>query len=483
MGFRIQNNIVAMNAHRNLGISDSGMARSLERLSSGYRINSAADDAAGLSISQAFRADIASYKVAQRNVSEANSMLQVGEGALDQVGTMLTRMKELATQASSANAGSNLDKINAEYSQLKLEVDRIANSTEYAGTKLLDGTLGASVPGPSTAGPMSDSTFNTKLAENDRVRYRLSPGLSSAGVELTAFNDYASHSDGMWSLHKEDAGTVSITDGSVTDTATVSGNNDILFATLGITITNSTSLTTDDLDGEAIFIWRTGLNSLDVSGADAGTYTITDPLDPSDDTMTISNGTKSQTITGVLTGVSQTLNFNELGIILDLGADYITTDVLTGLNFDVTAGAPGSTGAVFQVGNENNGNNQISISMGSARTADIGKNSGGTAVSLGASSLSTAANAQDALQVIDKAISDVSAFRGEIGADQNRFSYAAANLATTVENITAADSVIRDTDMADEMTSFSRNQILVQAGTAMLAQANTTAQQVLSLLK
>src|SRR3989304_3391287 len=107
MGLRIQNNIAAMNAHRNLTISDSAMAKSLERLSSGYRINKAADDAAGLSISQAFRADIASFKVASRNPTEASAVVGGGEGALDQVGNMRKRLKDLATQAASANSGSN----------------------------------------------------------------------------------------------------------------------------------------------------------------------------------------------------------------------------------------------------------------------------------------------------------------------------------------------------------------------------------------
>ena len=145
MGFRIQNNIAAMNAQRNLGINDSAMSKSLERLSSGYRINSAKDDAAGLSISQGFRADLASYKVASRNVTEANALLQTAEGAMDQVGNILTRLKELATQAASANAGTNIDKINAEGNSLLLEIDRIANSTSYAGTKLVDGSFGVGV--------------------------------------------------------------------------------------------------------------------------------------------------------------------------------------------------------------------------------------------------------------------------------------------------------------------------------------------------
>ena len=142
MGLRIQNNIAAMNAHRQLSISDTNLSKNLERLSSGFRINRAADDAAGLSISQQFRADIASFKVASRNTAEATSLLQVTEGAVDQIGNMLTRLKELATQAASANAGSNLDKINAEGNKLINEIDRIAQSTEYAGSKLLNGSFG-----------------------------------------------------------------------------------------------------------------------------------------------------------------------------------------------------------------------------------------------------------------------------------------------------------------------------------------------------
>ena len=118
MGFVIQSNISALNAQRNLNISGGAMSKSLERLSSGYRINSAADDAAGLAISQQFSADIASYKMGSQNVSQANALLQVAGGAMDQIDNMLTRLKELATQASSANAGSNLTKINDEGDKL-----------------------------------------------------------------------------------------------------------------------------------------------------------------------------------------------------------------------------------------------------------------------------------------------------------------------------------------------------------------------------
>jgi flagellin len=150
MGLRIQHNIAAMNAHRNLSISDAGLSKSLERLSSGYRINSGADDAAGLSIANGMRADIAGFKVAARNTSEAGSLLQVAGGSLAQISNMLSRLKELATQASSANASSNLSKINSEASKVIDEIDRIATSTEYADTALINGTFGVTVSSTSS---------------------------------------------------------------------------------------------------------------------------------------------------------------------------------------------------------------------------------------------------------------------------------------------------------------------------------------------
>jgi len=270
MSLRIQNNIPALNAHRQLTISDSGLSKSLERLSSGYRINRAADDAAGLAISQGMRADIASYRVASRNVSEANALAQVAEGAYDQIGNMLVRLKELATQAASANADSNLTKINSEGNQLVAEIDRIAAVTEYAGTTLLDGTFAGS----------------------------------------------------------------------------------------------------------------------------------------------------------------------------------------------------------FQVGAKNTANDRIDISLSGVSTTDL---------AISADQMLTAAGAQTFLATIDSAIGILNDARGGIGAIQNRLNYASANLATTIENVQAAESVIRDVDMAAEMTTFTKNQILLQAGTAMLAQANMAPQVVLSL--
>ncbi|PKN68156.1 MAG: flagellin [Deltaproteobacteria bacterium HGW-Deltaproteobacteria-15] len=377
MGLRIQNNIAALNAHRQLTISDAGLSKSLERLSSGYRINRAADDAAGLSISQGLRADIASYKVASRNTSEANALLQVGEGALDQIGNMLTRLKELATQASSANAASDLDKIDAEAQKLIAEIDRIAESTEYSGTKLIDGSF---------------------------------------GVDVSA------------------------------KTGTISG----------------------------------GAGYVGISGMKASEkYTISDTVVGSGyATITITTGDVSQTvISSVAAGDNtKTIEFSALGVQLTVNSDFDTSAELEG---KITAASTGS--ATFQVGAENAGTSQIALSLGNATKEYLGKTSGGAGNAISAIDLTTATGAQDALDTVDYAISDLGKIRGDIGAAQNRLGYAAANLATTIENVTAAESVIRDVDMASEMTTFTKNQILLQAGTAMLAQANMAPQQVLSL--
>jgi flagellin len=369
MSLRIQNNIAALNAHRQLQISDSGLSKSLERLSSGFRINRAADDAAGLAISQQFRADIASYKVASRNTSEASSLLQVAEGALDQIGNMLTRLKELATQAASANAGDNRTKLNAEANALISEIDRIATSTEYANTKLINGSFGVGISAGSTA-------------------------TATAGV------------------------------------ATASG------MVAGETYTIST-----------------------VAGSGAGLVNVT-----------ITTGDGSQTINDVAvpgTGVTSSVSFSSFGLDVTFNSN-LTSGAGTAGTIEGTA----TGNSTFQVGAENETDNRITVSIGDARAATL---------LLTADQLNTAADAQAFLTTVDNAISTVVNVRGGIGASQNRLQYSYSNLSVTIENVQAAESVIRDVDMAAEMTEFTKNQILLQAGTAMLAQANMAPQVVLSL--
>ncbi|UCG64613.1 MAG: flagellin [Deltaproteobacteria bacterium] len=368
MGLRIQHNIAALNAHRHLLVSDAGLSKSLERLSSGFRINRAADDAAGMAISSGFRADIASYKVASRNTAEANSLLQVAEGAFDQVSAMLVRLKELATQAASANAGSNLDKLNAEANALIDEIDRIAQVTEYAGTKLINGTFGVGVSGGSTATASTGVTTAQGMIAQET--YNLSYAAGSGGVDVTVTTG-----DGSWT----------ISDVAIPDAGQ---KTQVTFSAFGLTVTFNENLTST-------------LAAATIIGTDTG---------------------------------------------------YAT----------------------FQVGSESGPENRISLSLGDVTTGASGLN-------IAKDQLDNAIEAQAFLTTINTAISTLNDRRGDIGALQNRLGYAAANLTATIENVTASESVIRDVDMALEMTEFTKNQILVQAGTAMLAQANMAPQLVLAL--
>ena len=365
MGFRIQNNIVAMNAHRNLMTSDAGLSKSLERLSSGFRINSAKDDAAGLAISQTFRADIASVKVAQRNISEANALLQTAEGAMDTISNILTRMKELATQAASANVGGDIGKVSSEYNSLISEIDRIADSTKYAGVALINGSFNA---------------------------------------------------------------------GNTTD------EWDSIANTYDVNVTNAaTGAYTVTAVGAALTLTKDGVS----------------------ETKTLTDGG----------GTAGSVDFSTLGVSFKYtGAMVATTAAAALAAADITVDA--GTTAAFQIGYENTAQSQLGVSLGDANTAVLG---------VANNDINTSANAYAALATIDTAIATLAGSRGDIGAYQNRMSYAFANLSITVENFTAAESVIRDVDMAGEMTSFTKSQILLQAGTAMLAQANMAPQNLLSL--
>ncbi len=388
MGFRIQNNIASINAHNYLTKADSMMSRTLGRLSSGYRINSASDDAAGLSASMRLRAETASLKVASRNAAEASSSLQVAEGAMNEIGSILERLKELATQAASGNAGADLAKIDAERSDLTAEIDRIVNFTQYGGDTLLDGSYGG-------------VTLDTNNANTD-----------------------------AWDV--QGVTNIDVSNAKVSETYTI---------------------TVGDFDGDG---------------------------DNDDVTLTDSNG-NAQTIEDPDTSASlgmneeRTLNFSELGVKISyngqmglIGGDLADLD---GTNVVTLATAPT---AKFQIGNENNGDNQIGFALASLATADLFTS---------AVDLSSMSGAQTALDTIDSAVSTLATERGKVGALMNRFSYASSNLATSIENKTASESVIRDVDMAAEMSNFTKYQILVQAGTSMLAQANQAPQSVLSLLR
>ncbi len=370
---RIQTNVAAQNALRNIGVTENMQNRSIEKLSSGFRLNRAGDDAAGMSIANSLRSNGRALQQAQRNTSQANSFLQIADGGVQTLSTMLDRMRELATEGASDNVTTtDRQKIDAEFKQLQSEWDRTINTTTYQGQKLLSGTFG------------------------------------------------------------------------VTDSGTLKA-------------------------------MASAISNVNVSNAAAGTtYTITQTAATA---VTLSDGKVSQTVTTTAgsASTSQSVNFDKLGISFTINGALGATDLNAKT---VVTGA--SAAAAFRVGGgtgDMNSDDMIKVALDNLTAATVGIDSTGVADVL------TTTNAAAALAKIDTALSKVNTAIGTIGAAQNRLDYASANVNSLVQNISAAESTIRDADMAQEYTNYSKLQILQQAGTAMLAQANSSSQSVLQLLR
>ncbi len=373
-GFRINNNISAMNSLRLFGRSQRGLEKNIERLSSGLRINRAKDDTAGLAISQRMRAQIRGFQQASSNSEQAINMIQTAEGGLDEVHNLLIRMRELSVQASSDTVtDSDRTSIDLEFDQLRSEITRISTTTEYNNTKLINGSF--------------------------------------------------------------QGNTVSFTNASTSQT-----------------------LTTD------------GVQKINLSGAGTGTYTLSD-ASSSDGILTLSDGTTTQSVTytnAPASGQTIKVNFADLGVELTLNDSYDDGD-LNGETFQVVAGSGGN----FQIGADNAADNRLSFSIGDSTASGI---------SIDTADLSSLTNAQAAIDTLDTAIGLVNDERSSLGALQNRLEFTISNLSNMRQNIQSSESTIRDADFASETTEFTRNQILVQSGVAMLAQANASSQSVLSLL-
>jgi flagellin len=400
---RIQNNVSSLNAWRNLTSTDGAMSKSLERLSSGYQINRAADDAAGLAISERMRAQIRGMNQAIKNAQDGISLVQTAEGALNEVHTILQRMRELAVQAANgSNTGADRNQIQSEVDQLASEVTRITNTTRYNSKELLNGAMQATVAGP--GGGTGQLTFQIGALANQTISF---------------------------SVQAMDAFTLGI----ARDVREVSDNNNAL------NTINVTSATTADNGVYDIKLTENGSGAWDV-------------------TISTGGGPVIATAAGVSAGGTATLALTN-GTTLDIDLDqYLTT----------TAGS----GVVHTAQIELNVAQSAQFANG-AKTAD--------AVTVGGLDVTTEANATAAISALDTAINTVSAQRSQLGSVQNRLEHTINNLSTVSENLTASESRIRDVDMAAEMANFTKQQILMQAGTAMLAQANAKNQAVLSLLQ
>ena len=349
-------------------------------------MRSSADDAAGLSIANQMRGDIRSLQTAQRNASQAGSVLQIADGATSTISSILDRMKELATQAASDNTTPDArGKLQDEFFQLQGEIDRIVQSSQFQGKTLLDGSFGL---GLDAATDLDDhATASTDLVSNINI-----------------------------SGAKPDA-TYTLTVGVANADGTFTIGLDAAFA-------DGTASTQEIIVGEG--------------GAD----------------------------------VSQVFNFDKLGVSFTytgtVAAATFTGDVIA---TDATAG-----GGTFRIGLGTAGDSTINLTLSSLATADLGIDSGSV-------NLTTMADAEAAINALEGAYSTTNAVIGQIGAATNRLEFASTNLSSIIQNTMAAESSIRDADMAYEMMQFSKQNILAQAGTAMLAQANSLSQSVLQLLR
>lgn len=370
----INTNVASLNAQRNLNTSQSSLATSLQRLSSGLRINSAKDDAAGLAIAERFSSQIRGVNQAIRNANDGISLGQTAEGAMSEIGNNIQRIRELAVQSSNAtNTSSDRTSIQKEVSQLKNEIDRVAKQTEFNGTKLLDGSF-------------AGASFQVG---------------ANAGQTITI---------------------ASVVDGRV--------------ASQGATkFTENTS--TADLDGTSKLV------GFKINGVAI------------DDTTA---GTTAQNKTNIVNAINA--KYDETGVYASVSGDKL-----------VLQSAKADTGLDVDLGTSVN-----------VTVADVAA-SAGTAKTGTDLDVSTFIGAQRSIEIADKALAQMNSARADLGAVQNRFSSAVANLSSTSENMSAARGRIQDADFAAETASMTRSQILQQAGTAMLAQANSLPNGVLALLR
>jgi len=524
---RIQHNIAALNSYRQLGGNNNAVGKNLEKLSSGYKINRAGDDAAGLAISEKMRAQIKGLETAQNNANDGISLVQTAEGALTEVHSMLNRMSELATQSANGTYDNDVDRksLQEEIKSLKSEIDRISESTNYNGINLLDGSLGSSAAtGVAVDVKYSDLASNPSVLALQAATETESKAATGTGTlaDATEYNVTLTYRDADGALQEK---TVGFTSGS-TDGKTITGDNENLSAakkaieeavgsgyevtlndTDGLTITSKTAGADDKF--ELYQIGVTDSKGAEVSGAfgavgntageDAYYNLDASALDAYDGTGDASsktfeiNGQKFAFVTdsaaaskldsdvnyvklaGASLAAADATNMTNLinektGIAADNGSPASTTISLKA----GTASATSGDGLVLQVGDTADKYNKVTVSVG-----DMSSN----ALGISGVDIGSQTGASSALEKIKDAINKVSAARGGLGAVQNRLEHTINNLGVAGENMTAAESRIRDVDMAKEMMDFTKNNILTQSAQAMLAQANQIPQGVLQLLQ
>ncbi|WP_345947222.1 flagellin [Natroniella acetigena] len=486
---RIQNNISAMNALRNLGTTGRNMDESMEKLSSGFRINRAADDAAGLAISEKMRAQIGGLEQASSNAQDGISLIQTAEGALDETHGMLGRMRDLAVQSANAsNQDVDRGQLQLEVNELQEQITDIAEQTTFNDMEILNGKFGAQATEESlTTGPTElqvggDADDVIEVTNNSDAEYQISLDAdNSADTESTITIERLDEDGNVDETLVDGQGLGDDTGenyAEIDDVVTAINDAGIegLSAELGEDVTG-TDDASNDLTDEAI-----GISNL---GADI-------EYEGEDDIDVQVSGNELQVDYGEGDGFET---------VEDLGEDYTVEDLVNALDGmdDISASVPAEVDGDAEPGDTleavtlegididqatsfhigAGADHDLDTSIGDMRADQLGLGEGEMVSDI---DISDEEGATEAINILDEAINDVSEQRAELGAVQNRLEHTMDNLDTTRENLQAAESRIRDTDMAAEMAEMTKNQVLSQAGTAMLAQANMESQNVLQVL-
>lgn len=458
----INTNILSLTAQRNLDQSQGALSTALERLSSGLRINSARDDAAGLAISERFTTQIRGLQQAQRNANDGISLAQTGEGALSTIGENLQRIRELAVQSiNDSNSSSDRQAINDEVQQLIAEVNRVASSTQFNGQNILDGTS-------------STLTFQVGANQNQTIEVN---GVDSRGSQLGARTS-ESGSISQTNLDASIAADDLVINGIAIDLSSLQAGDGIddfigainaQQAETGVEALRANSVDTGDIAGD-LAVPAGDNGELIINGVQVSI--VNDGADAVDLTATADNINALSTQTGVTATTD--------GTVLSLANTSGTAIELSGADFN------GGTAEAFNAGIILASEIQDSDFTVSG-TFDVvaGSNALGASQSnntLNGADVLTASSANDALLTLDFSLQQVSGLRAELGAVQARFESTISNLGIVTENLTAARSRIQDADFAAETANLTRAQILQQAGISVLAQANAQPQSVLALL-
>ncbi|TSE36213.1 flagellin N-terminal helical domain-containing protein [Tepidimonas charontis] len=481
----INTNLMSLTAQRNLSASQSGMSTTIARLSSGLRINSARDDAAGLAIAERMTTQVRGLNQAVRNANDGISLSQTIEGALGSSAAILQRIRELAVQAANgSNSGADRQALNAEAGQLVAELQRIADTTEFNGLKVLNGAFGSQT---FQVGANAYQTITVGGADVRTNKYGLNTAVSAAATPGAS----AGYNAGTLTINGLTSKTVAI---AANDTAKVVADRiNAVSAETGVTA-QARSLATLDFAA-------TGAFTLSITSSNSAAVTISFNVSNANSSEGLSQAVAEINKVASQTGVSARLNEAGNAILLENSrGDNITITNSAGGPGDVTLaqGRIDNSGnyTASAVANITTGNNATSLGYVSLDAASgFSVSQSGTNVFAAANTTSDGSNtvntinlstfdkASMAIRIVDQALQTISATRASYGALMSRFESTITNLQTTSENIAAARSRIQDADFAAETAALSRAQILQQAGTAMVAQANQLPQNVLRLLQ